>query len=84
MTMINLKALAPNIAVRGILPHVPVMVANVSWFGSSGLELRCKGPSGHVTSQLVCCAAASAAQQALDAPGVLVKAKAALRQIENE
>jgi hypothetical protein len=51
--MTKLEDLAPNAAVRGVLPDALVTVVNVKWFGSSALELTYKDPSGRVANQLL-------------------------------
>jgi len=51
--MTKLEDLAPNAAVRGVLPDALVTVVNVKWFGSSALELTYKDPAGRVANQLL-------------------------------
>jgi len=52
-SMTKLEDLAPNAAVRGVLPDALVTVVNVKWFGSSALELTYKDPAGRVANQLL-------------------------------
>ncbi|MBP8261875.1 MAG: DEAD/DEAH box helicase, partial [Verrucomicrobia bacterium] len=51
--MSTLEQLQPNASVRGILPDCLVTVVSVKWFGSSGLELVYKEPSGKVANTLL-------------------------------
>jgi hypothetical protein len=49
----HLEDLAPNGAMRGILPDSLVPVVNVQWFGSDALELTYKTLTGKVANELL-------------------------------
>jgi hypothetical protein len=49
----QLEALQPNAAIRGILPDALVTVVSVQWFGSQALELTYKTAAGKVANELL-------------------------------
>jgi hypothetical protein len=49
----QLEALQPNAAIRGILPDALVTVVSVQSFGSQALELTYKTPAGKVANELL-------------------------------
>ena len=51
--MARLEELQRGAMVKGILPHVPVVVVDVTWFGSNVIELTYKGPDGQLGNELL-------------------------------
>ncbi|HLK59367.1 MAG TPA: SNF2-related protein, partial [Chthonomonadaceae bacterium] len=51
--MTRLEDLTRGAQVRGILPDTAVVVVDVTWFGSTALELTYKDPQGRLGNQLL-------------------------------
>lgn len=50
---LRLEDLRPACTVLGILPHEPITVVSVEWFGSDAIELTYKSASGGVANELL-------------------------------